>query len=163
MKRILIVCITLGIALSGFTQKEADTIKVGGISIIRKPGNKDKEYKMPERKRKKSSNVKTNWGIVDIGFANYTDNTNYSSTAAQQYAPGSNDSWFDLRNGKSINVNIWFFMQRLNMAKHVLNFQYGLGLELNNYSFKQHIRYDANPPAVPNPPIVTLDNTTGRS
>lgn len=163
MKRIFIVCIVVCTALTGFTQKEADTINVGGLRIIRKPSSKDREYKMPERKRNKPSNLRTNWWIVDLGFANYNDNTNYSSTAAQQYAPGSNSSWFALRSGKSVNVNFWFFMQRLNVAKHVLNLQYGLGLELNNYRYKQNIRYNANPLAVNNPPIVSLDNTFGRS
>jgi hypothetical protein len=32
-------------------------------------------------------------------------------------------------------------MQKLNVAKHILNLKYGLGLELNNYRYKQHIRY----------------------
>src|SRR6185503_20312262 len=117
MKRIFILCIALCAVLTGFTQN--DTIKVGGLRIVRKPGSKDREYKMPQRKR--TSNIQTNWWIVDLGFANYNDNTVYSSTATQQYAPGSNSSWFALRGGKSMNVNIWFFMQRINMAKHVLN------------------------------------------
>ena len=161
MKRIFIVCIVLCTAMTGFAQKERDTIRIGNMTIIRKPGEKDKEFKMRDRKRSKPSNLRTNWWIIDFGFSNYNDNTNYSSTAAQQYAqPGVNKTWFDLRSGKSVNVNIWFFMQRLNMIEHVLNLQYGLGLELNNYRYKQPIRYDANPPAVANPSIVTLDNNT---
>ena len=32
-----------------------------------------------------------------------------------------------LRTIKSVNVNIWFFMQRLNLIKHVVNLKYGLG------------------------------------
>ena len=163
MKRIFILCMTICAAMTGFTQKEADTIKVGGITIIRKPANKDREYKMPERKKNKPSNLRTNWWIIDLGFANYKDNTDYSSVAAQQYAPGSNSSWFELRSGKSVNVNIWFFMQRLNMIKHAVNLQYGLGLELNNYRYKQPIRYDANPPAISNPPIVSFDNITNHN
>ena len=163
MKRIFILCIVVCTALTGFTQNEQDTIKEGGLNIIRRPGSKGKEYKMPERRRGHNSNLRTNWWIVDLGFANYNDNTNYGSTAAQQYAPGSNSSWLALRTGKSVNVNIWFFMQRLNMVKHVLNLQYGLGLELNNYRYKQNIRYNANPPAISNPPIVSLDNTPNRS
>jgi hypothetical protein len=163
MKRIFIMCIALFAALTSFSQKEQDTIKVGGITIIRKPGAKGKVYKMPERRKSKNSNIRTNWWIVDLGFANYNDKTNYSSPAAQQYAPGSNDSWFALRGSKSVDVNLWFFMQRLNISKHVLNLQYGLGLELNNYRYKQPIRYDANPPAVSNPPIVALDNTPNRN
>ena len=49
------------------------------------------------------------------------------------------------------------------MSKHILNLKYGLGLELNNYFYKQPIRYDANPPAQANPAIITYDVTAGRS
>jgi hypothetical protein len=144
-----------------------DTIRIGGMIIIRKPGERDKERednpRMRDRKNYKPSKVSTNWGIVDIGFSNYTDNTNYASAAAQAYAPGSNANWFNLRNGKSRNVNVWFFMQRIRMIENVVNLKYGFGLELNNYHFKQNIRYNANPPATANPPIVALDNTVGRT
>jgi hypothetical protein len=174
MKRIFTLCIALFIVAPGFAQNDStaaknqgDTIHIGGMIIIRKPGNKDivqdKEYKIKNRKTDKPSNISTNWWIFDIGFSNYQDNTVYSSIAAQQYAPGSNASWLKLKNGKSRNVNVWFFMQKLNMAKHILNLKYGLGLELNNYHYKQPVRYDANPPATVDPPRIMLDNTMGRS
>jgi len=115
------------------------------------------------RRNYKPSKVSTNWGIIDLGFSNFTDNTNYASADAQAYAPGSNASWFNLRNGKSRNVNIWFFMQRISVIKRVVNLKYGFGVELNNYHYKQNIRYDANPPAIVNAPIVSLDNTVGRN
>ena len=54
-------------------------------------------------------------------------------------------------------------MQKLNIAKHYLNLKYGLGLELNNYYYKQPVRYNDNPAAIANPPRVSLDNTVGRS
>ncbi len=66
----------------------------------------------------------------------------------QKFAPGSTSDWFHLRTGKSVNVNIWFFMQRLNMVDHVLNLKYGLGLELNNYRYDNNIRYKINPTEV---------------
>jgi hypothetical protein len=45
-------------------------------------------------------------------------------------------------------------MQRLNMIKHVVNLKYGMGLELNNYSFDdERIRFQKNPT------LVTIDNT----
>lgn len=150
-------------AITGFTQEKVDTVKIGGMIIIKKSGSKDneksKEFKITRRKSGRPSNLKTNWWIVDLGFANYTDNTDYSSVAAQEYAPLSNKSWLALRSTKSVNVNIWFFMQRLNVAKHVVNLQYGLGLELNNYRYKEPIRYDADPPAVANAPVIYFDNT----
>ncbi|MBI5857913.1 MAG: outer membrane beta-barrel protein [Sphingobacteriales bacterium] len=145
-----------------------DTIRIGGMIIIRKAGSKDEiknenEYKMLKRNSDKPSNLSTNWWIIDLGFSNFKDETAYNSAAAQAYAPGSNSTWFDLKDGKSRNVNLWFFMQKLNIAKHYLNLKYGLGLELNNYYYKQPIRYTANPPAVVDPARVSLDNTVGRS
>jgi hypothetical protein len=178
MKRIFTLGIVLCTMLSSFAQtdttgtpkpaEQADTIRIGAMIIIRKPGSKseiihDREYKFRSRHNDRPANITTNWWILDIGFSNYSDHTNYSSAAAQAYAPGSNKSWFGLKPGKSRSVNIWFFMQRLNMIEHVVNLKYGLGLELNNYRYKQPIRYDAHPPATANPPIVTLDQTTGRS
>jgi len=155
----------------GFSQKDttaqakSDTIRIGGMVIIRKAGSKEDtaQYKPRDRKAPKKSNLTTNWWIFDLGFSNYVDNTVYGGTAANLYASGSNKSWFDLKDGKSRNVNIWFFMQKLNVAKHVVNLKYGLGLELNNYYYKQNIRYQANPPAVINPTRVILDNTSGRT
>lgn len=179
MKRLFTLCIAICTTLAGFAQTDTtgkqipepknDTIRIGGMIIIRKAGNKDtaiagnKEYKMRNRNGDKPSNLSTNWWIFDIGFSSYTDNTIYSSAAAQAYAPGSNSTWFDLKDGKSRNVNVWFFMQKLNVSKHVLNLKYGVGLELNNYHYKQPIRYTATPLAIVDPPRVSLDGTSGRT
>jgi Outer membrane protein beta-barrel domain len=179
MKRIFTLCIALCATVLSYAQTDTtgkqnpvpaeDTIRIGGMIIIRKAGSKevekkeDREYKMLGRKRSKPSNVTTNWWIFDFGFSNYTDKTNYSSTAAQAYAPGSNKTWFDLKDGKSRNVNVWIFMQKLNVIKHVVNLKYGAGLELNNYRYKQPIRYQENTAPVANPPRVLLDATAGRN
>lgn len=121
---------------------ENDTIRIGGMIIIRKPGTRDrevvrdKEYKMRNRRTSKPSNVSTNWWIVDLGFSSYNDDSNYPAAASSGFvAAGINKDKLDLKAGKSRNVNIWFFMQKLNIASHVLNLKYGMGLELNNYSF----------------------------
>jgi hypothetical protein len=173
MKRIFTLCIAVCTIITGFAQTDTtgrqaqdDTIRIGGMTIIRKAGAKDevkKEYKMRNRRNSdKPSSLSTNWFIFDMGFSNYSDNTNYASPAAQAYAPGSNKTWFDLKDGKSRNMNIWIFMQKLNVAKHVLNLKYGLGLELNNYYFKQPVRYQEMTPAIVDPPRVILDNTLNR-
>ena len=47
--------------------------------------------------------------------------------------------------GKSSNVNIWLFMQKLNVADRVLNLKYGLGLEMFNFRYKNDISYNNNP------------------
>jgi len=164
MKWIFTLCIVVCTALTGFAQNdtipknpsgEADTIKVGGMIIIRKPGGgreiirnrKDKEAGIPRRKYSKSSNISTNWWIIDLGFSNYTDNTNYVNAASSGFTgPGVNKDAMKLRTWKSRNVNLWFFMQKLNVIKHVVNLKYGMGLELNNYFFDEEgIRFRKNP------------------
>jgi hypothetical protein len=162
MKRILLAVIALSGAMMSFAQTDtttrdkADTIKIGGMVIIRKADKNDTTRKnsvtISNRNRKKLTNVSTNWWIVDLGFANFSDNTDYSSAAAQQFAPGSTEDWFDLRTGKSVNVNIWAFMQKVNIVKHYLNLKYGLGVELNNYRFdNEQIRFQENPT------LITMD------
>jgi hypothetical protein len=156
MNRILLAIIASGITLSSYAQvdsteaQKADTIRVGSMIIIKKQGkdeNNNKEIVISNRSHRHSnSNVSTNWGIVDLGFSNWNDQTNYSSAEAMAFAPGFNKDALELNTTKSINVNIWFFMQRLNMVSHVLNLKYGLGLELNNYRFDdKRVHLQKNP------------------
>ena len=103
-----------------------------------------------EQEAKKQSNVSTNWWVFDLGFSNYVDNTNYSATGSylvnRPGYPALDKNDFKLRAGKSVNVNIWIVMQRLNLAKHYVNLKYGIGLELNNYRYKSSISYKEDGP-----------------
>lgn len=162
MKRFLLLCMAACFINTGFGQTdttgkkdttyEADTIRIGGMVIIRKGKDsdvrRDGELRIPKRHHRRPENLSTNWWIVDLGFSNINDRTDYSSPAAQAFAPGSNEDWFKVRTGKSRNVNIWFFMQRLNVIKHVVNLKYGLGLELNNYHFEEDIVFNKKPTLV---------------
>jgi hypothetical protein len=147
-----------GLAQTDSTKSETDTIKVGGMILSTKTDKSEKstdvEVKVEVHKRKKSSRVTTNWWIVDLGFNNYTDNTNYP---VNDFAHGLGKDQFKLRNGKSVNVNIWAFMQKLNVIKGVVNLKYGIGLELNNYRYKEPIKFNTSPTSV------ELDNTRNYS
>lgn len=132
------------------TEKK-DTIRIGNILIIKKGkaedgSGKDVEVKMGRRQNKTNSRVSTNWFVVDLGFSNYIDKTDYANTGSFLVdRPGTPDigkSDFKLRTGKSINVNIWLVMQKLALEKrgHV-NLKYGVGLELNNYRYKSPLSY----------------------
>jgi len=90
--------------------------------------------------------ITTNWGIVDLGFTNINDLTNYASlNGASGYFPSGTADDMILQNGKSVNVNLWFFMQRISLISNVVNLKYGLGIELNNYRFKKNIRFRDEP------------------
>ena len=175
MKKSFTLCVALCITLAGMAQIDStkqvpkdDTIRIGGMIIIR---DKDKKNQRVEddttttttrQRRGGQSRVSSNWLIFDLGVSNYVDNTNYAGAEAQAYAPGSNETWFKLRGGKSRNVNIWIYMQRLSLIKNVVNLKYGVGLELNNYYYKQAVRYIETPQTIVNPPRVFLDATPNR-
>ena len=163
MKRIFILLTGISMGLTGLAQtdstaKTADTIRIGTMIIVKTPGDEpgDKEKtRIYRRTEYKPSAISTNWLVVDLGFANYTDNTDYTASLASGFtAPGVGKDQMKLRTGKSSNVNIWLFMQRLNMVKNVVNLKYGLGVELNNYRYKQPVVFQVDPTRV------VLDNST---
>ena len=142
-----------------------DTIRVGNFVIIKR--NKNGEPNMEQRGKTftviihsgsrrdttvstHKSAFSTNWLIADIGFANYDDRTNYGSVAGDSYlntSPGGTPyTKSDLKLlTKSSNVNIWLFMQKLNITKHVVNLKYGLGLEMFNFRYDNNISYNKTP------------------
>lgn len=156
MKTTILIVTGMLMAATSFAQtdsvkveKKDDTIRIGGMIILKK-GNADEPKRVTvtvgnPQKNRETSNISTSWFIFDIGFANWTDKTNYTQAKADGYLLGSpelgaND--FKLKTGKSVNVNIWVFMQRMNLVKHYVNLKYGLGLELNNYRFKSNISFN---------------------
>ncbi|MBS1729492.1 MAG: outer membrane beta-barrel protein [Bacteroidetes bacterium] len=159
---VAMLCLTTTFAQSDtIPSNQPDTIKVGNFIIIKKdkkmkedndntqinisinPG--DKSYY-----KKKHSAISTNWLILDLGFANLRDKTDYGSAAANNYLHSNGGAPFTkedmkLNSGKSSNVNLWFFMQKLNLTQQVLNLKYGLGLEMYNYRYDQNISYHKDP------------------
>ena len=149
--------------------KSSDTLRVGNFVIVKKnkntgySGNEDNGHSFnirigtgsssaSTRKYHNQSNFNTNWMIFDLGFANYRDNTDYGSSEANNVLKknivgeadfSKND--LKLRINKSSNVNIWFFMQKMNVINHVVNLKYGLGLEMFNLRYEKNISYHQDP------------------
>ena len=92
----------------------------------------------------------TNWLVLDLGITNINDQTNYEEANKSDYIHTSanegpfNKSTLKLKT-KSSNINIWAFMQRLSISKHVLNLKYGLGYEMFNFFYDQDISYSKTP------------------
>lgn len=110
----------------------------------------DKELKWPLKDRKenkKPKNIETDWMILDLGFSQYRDATNYAQ--AQQLGftgAGIGQDQLKVKTRFASNVNIWLVMQRLNLVNHKLNLKYGIGFELNNYHFdQQNVLFQKNP------------------
>ncbi|TBR18517.1 MAG: hypothetical protein EPO57_06255 [Chitinophagaceae bacterium] len=94
-----------------------------------------------------SKNITTKRWIIDPGFSNYADNTNYNAAQASNLVGiGVDKNRMEINDRKLTNVNIWFFMKRINLIQHIVNLKYGAGLELNNYRFKDAgISFQKNP------------------
>ena len=155
-RKLLCSALFVSMAFAGIAQKDSsrstkrDTIRVGNILIIKKGKGSDNDSVNITLGRRSPSypsynRTTTNWGVFDIGFSNYTDKTDYGNTGSflvnKPGSPNFSSSDFKLRTGKSINVNIWFFMQTLHLVKNNVNLKYGFGLELNNYRYKSSISY----------------------
>ncbi|MBX2930908.1 MAG: hypothetical protein KF781_03045 [Chitinophagaceae bacterium] len=166
MKKLLFTTIitfvtSQAISQTDSTKQTTDTIKAGNFVIIKKHGTKGQDGKEGKGgfnfswrlgQKKEKSNISTNWFILDIGFANYRDKTDYTFAQAGNYLRTINASVGDvakeslkLRTGKSSNVNLWIFMQKINLSKHFINLKYGLGLEMYNFRFDRNISYRKNP------------------
>ena len=165
MKYILIALAFVCFAMNGFAQEETssdttvvpdrDTIRVGNMIIVRSGKDRTKSYfdSTLNRFRSDNPNVVTNWAIFDLGVSMVNDNTNYQEAISKGTLPaGANGDWFDQRTLKSTNINIWLFMQRLNLVKHIVNLKYGIGVELNNYRYTENIRFQDN-----TTPFVVID------
>lgn len=122
-----------------------DTVRIGKVIIVTKRGQNRTATNIKFAKRKQSQLISTNWWVFDLGFANLVDNTNYTTAQTQGYINNVNgavtSNSMALRAGKTSNVNIWFFMQKLNISKHVLNLKYGLGLEMYNFRYEHSLSY----------------------
>ena len=162
MKKTITILSVILISITSYAQTDSvkiqrnnDTIRIGGMIILKKGEPNEKKHVTVtvgnRYKRKTNSNVSTSSFIVDLGFANWVDKTNYSQARADGYLLSKDAATpltatdFKLRTVKSVNVNIWFFMQRLNLVKHYVNLKYGLGLELNNYRFNSNISFNEGP------------------
>lgn len=143
---------TLAVVTDTIAPAKGDTIRIGNILVIKRDGKKGKDGKgtieIGRTQKKKSSRFTTNWWIIDLGLSNYIDKTDYATVGSylvdRPGYPALDENDFKLRAGKSVNVNIWFFMQRMALIKQNVNLKYGLGLELNNYRFKSAITFREN-------------------
>lgn len=176
MKKLNFMLALLIFALSANAQEKnkPDTIRVGNMIIIKKRNPKTLNVESGNETKKHKSRISTNWLVVDLGISNFENNTDFGLANAGPYLQPNGNPFtkrdFDLRDGKSINVNIWLFMQRLDLIKKNVGLKYGLGVELNNYRFKKSslLSFRESGTAYPggpllNDPFVFRDSVAGFS
>ena len=164
MKKNLLSAVFLCAVLQSFSQNDTtvttntDTIKAGNFTIIKKAGKAGTNGKngisfgWKKNENNKNPNIKTNWFVLDLGFTNYIDKTDYTFAQGGNYVRTLNaaagavtEQSLRLKTGKSSNVNLWIFMQKLNVSENILNLKYGLGLEMYNFRFDRNPSYRKDP------------------
>ena len=97
----------------------------------------------------------SHWVMMDLGFNTMQDKTNYNSSGAKNFlnAPGANrnSSLFNMRTGKSINVNVYPLMETFsvrNTRKQQINITTGIGLQLYNFRYGEPITFTRNPNSI---------------
>ena len=66
-------------------QRKNDTIRIGGMIILKKGEPNEKKrvtVTVGNRQHEKKSNINTSSFIVDLGFSNWVDKTDYASATA---------------------------------------------------------------------------------
>jgi hypothetical protein len=183
MKLLLTSLILLTTTLTIFSQTDTtktekpDTIRVGGMIIINKKNGKDSttiENKNDKKdswtiringRSKKKNRLTTSWFNFDLGFANYDDQSMYTSAATKDYARATRtgeadftDSDLRLKTGKSINFNLWIVRQSYGITRDSkFQAKWGVMLESNNYRYDNNVSYNNE-----NRPFVFRDSISFR-
>lgn len=114
---------------------ENKVVVVTDDSVKIKLGNRTFKYDdngINIQKSKKEAKFKGHWGGFEIGVNGLLNNNNeMNAPAGYQY--------LDLNYNKSINVNLNFFEQNINLVKNHLGLVTGLGLSWNNYRFDKNV------------------------
>jgi len=144
-----------------FLSVNEDTVRLGRLNIIKtQDSNNKKDWEsMIEdgdfdntrisivRAPKKLKNVTTNWFSLDLGYANYRDESpqkmaDFSLPYSKYFV---NSGSLKLDNRKASNINIWIVQQKLNLYQHKINLKYGVGFEMFNFRFEQPVSFRNEP------------------
>ncbi|MBL7771628.1 MAG: PorT family protein [Chitinophagaceae bacterium] len=139
-------------------EKKDSTTFLGGrgkIIFTEKDGKKKAMGVHLGSKSKDSSRhtLETYWFGFDMGFNQYTDETNYDPASVirmpnrdRDFINQRTDDDFDLRSGKSMHFNFTIVKQQLSLYKHYVSLMYGITYDINNWRYKESIRWEMTSP-----------------
>lgn len=152
-------CTLLGTSPS-LAQTDTTKTQAGGHSIS--IGSKGVVYSNDSDTTKHEEKVvKFGFLALDLGFNSLRDKTDYSSPETQAFlnVPDNqkNENLFDMRNGKSVNVNLYPMLVGIRLMKtngQKIYLGTGVGFQFYNFRFTKQVTYGSEPN-----PTVYLDST----
>lgn len=101
-----------------------------------------------ETKKSKDRDFGVEFAAVDVGINSLQDKSDYNSLAAKNLlqvpAAYQNENLFNLRSGKSWNVNVWPVLAKWRLLKtksQKIYFGTGVGLQMYNFRFNRPVTY----------------------
>lgn len=160
--RVLVCVLALLLIQSNAIAQKED--KKGGTISYGDGGLRVSDNKKP----KKDRSIEVTFAAVDVGLNAIQDNTDYTSAAAKSFlqVPQNlqNSNLFDLRTGKSVNVNIWPVLGRGRIVKtknQKIYVSTGVGLQVYNFRYTGKVDYIPNGSVTTDLlPVITWDSVT---
>lgn len=81
--------------------------------------------------------VKTRFLLFEMGINSYHND-------GQLNIPADLET-YELRHGRSLEINLHFYRQRIRIGKGHFNIEHGLSLDFNNYAFQNDVNYQTDP------------------
>lgn len=135
---------------------DTTVINVGGVQVIIKEKDKeqheksaDKESKRVEdeedeededSKKPKTKRFTTRWFMLDVGLATLLEDGSFNLTTPE----------LELNQGRSWDINLHIFRQRIGFARNHVNLMYGMSVDFNHFNF------DSNSVLVADTNVVTF-------
>jgi hypothetical protein len=137
-----------GTNVESWQDGDKTSVKIGGIVVEVTDGDSTKvaignhslvvdEDGNVEFKRNRVQKFKGHWAGFDMGINGYVDK-DFKTNLPPEYG------FLDLKYEKSIDVNINFFEQNINLAGQKFGLVTGLGLRWNNYRFANNVVLEAD-------------------
>ncbi len=155
--KLFLILLAAAFSHPAFSQNK-DTVKVGPVTVIQcKDCDNENSGKVTsvkigsDNKDKKTENVKFSWFGFDIGINSYVDKSAYGTDEVNDFVrlgpnnPEATEDLFSLRTIKSVNVNIWPLLVKVNLIQHAVNLKTGFGIVMNNYRYAKDLIYVNEP------------------
>jgi hypothetical protein len=117
-------------------KKDRDTIKIGSILIIKNNKNFDVTSDSSSTSNKAPKKFDSNFLILDLGYSNWTDNTNYAlpnpNLIGNPASGAFNANDMKLKSGKSVNFNLWIISYKYSLYKQNISLKTSFGFEWHN-------------------------------
>lgn len=147
----LAVCMTATAQEKEKKNSKSVSVNIGDGPLIQVDNGKGKG------EHKEEAAVKIGWGMLDFAINSIIDNTDYGDAATKAFlqvpAELQNENLFSLRQGKSINVNVWpvtVKFRALDGDRQRIYIGSAVGLQMYNFRFSKNISYlnETNPTVI---------------